>query len=136
MHYASLLPCRYSNNYDPSFDYYGSERTGSPISFFFSTLARTKLGVKSKAGFATERLLSRKKLEIVTLLENVPGFVERYQLIMNMFYQEIVYAVSEEERYTLFIKWRFNIDLFGFGISCLFVMANAGDCIYANYFRT
>ncbi len=102
--------------FDASFDYYGSERTGSPIAFYFSHYARMTPG--SQSGFATSRLVKSAKDEI-NMLSNDNGFLELYHNTMEQFATVLDGNSTDID---IFSTWRFNIDLFGWGMTIFCLM--------------
>ena len=106
--------------FDPSFDYYGSERAGSPVSFYFSKLAKVMLK-KARVDWSVGRVSSKGKPEYLTLTNSFPDFESKYKGIMDLF---AGYLNGDKE--DVFNNYKFNIDLFGFGMSCLFILAING----------
>lgn len=104
-------------DFDASFDYYGSERTGSPISFYFSRYARLSVGT-GRSGFATSRLEKVAKDEI-RMLSGDEEFREMYRSAMEQFAGVLGGSDADAD---VFRAWRFNIDLFGLGMTILFLM--------------
>jgi len=100
--------CKVSS-YNSKYLYHGSKKTGSPVSFF--------LEGNSSANHAIH-VISESNLHIYDALSTNPVFQKRYKDIMKMFHKEFTTTTKEQ----IFKKWKFNIDLFGFGMSLLYVM--------------
>ena len=105
--------------FDADFNYYGSERAGSPISFYFSTVAKVLPSASHRQNFALERVKSVNKTEVATLLTD-NTFNTRYALIIKTF--RTVFDNYKGNDVKLFDEWKYNIDLFGLGMTCLYIM--------------
>lgn len=95
--------------YEYGYKYHGSTRTGSPVSFFLEygdpRQATTAVEMANKQEY---QLLSRNK-----------RFLIKYRRVMKMFQNEFRTMNSIED---VFAKWKYNIDLFGLGMTMLYVL--------------
>jgi serine/threonine protein kinase len=107
------------DRFDADFNYYGSERAGSPIAFYFSTVAKLLPTYAQRRNFALERVKSVNKTEIATLMGDAT-FSARYAIIIDAF--RALFDEYKDNATKLFDEWKYNIDLFGLGMTGLYIM--------------
>ena len=103
-----------AHTYDPAHDYYGTRHTGSPVSFYFSKLTKYVPGDRD---YLAIRYLAFANYREYKTLSQDPEFLSRYNAMMDRFRRYF----QEHQDEDIFQTWRYNIDLFGFGMSVIYL---------------